>query len=44
MLLRWIDQKLIFSTTCLDGTNVVLIHSCVLMRGESAPADALFGL
>ena len=44
MLLRWIDQKLVFSTTCLDGTNVVLVHSRVLLRGESTPADALISL
>jgi hypothetical protein len=34
MLLRWFDQKLVFSTTYLDGTDVVLVHSRVLLRGE----------
>jgi hypothetical protein len=44
MLFRWIDQKLVFSTTHLDGTDVVLIHSCVLLRGKRIPADRVFGL
>ena len=35
MLLRWIDQKLIFPTTYVNGTNVVLVYSRFLLRGEN---------
>jgi hypothetical protein len=42
MLLRWLGQKLVFPATCLDGTNVVLVHSCLLLRCEKFYADAAF--
>lgn len=44
MLFRWIDQKLVFSTTYPDGTDVVLVHSCILLRGKRIPADRFTGL
>ena len=37
MLLRWVDQELVFPTTYVDGTNVVLVYSRVLLRGEKIP-------
>jgi hypothetical protein len=42
MLLRWIGQKLVFPTTHLDGTNVVLVYSCLLLRCEKIPAEVAF--
>jgi hypothetical protein len=44
MLFRWIDQKLVFSTTSLDGTNVVLVHSCVLLCGEKTILQIRFSV
>jgi hypothetical protein len=41
MLLRWIGQKLIFPTTCFDGTNVVLVYTCVLMCCKQISAEVV---
>ena len=43
MLLRWIGQKPVFPTTCLDGTHVVLVHPCVLLCGEKTPQAQFSG-
>jgi hypothetical protein len=42
MLLRWADQKLVFPTTYVDGTNVVLVHARVLLRGKNNSRRARF--